>query len=563
MEPRDRQLLLEQKRQRLKELKQKRLLKSSEHEVNVDELRDQLQIPVSETKTVSVAIQVDNVSENNKINIPDNLEKEKETFDKGIQVRCEDDEETSSTTDSDVNEKGYEVPDRESKESEETALKEIDVPLLDALIKDCIKLLNKVVIEDAIDTNGVIDYNKALDGSNANKSEKSSISFDQIYSIAGEKGRSVTAIDVSPHFEELVIIAYSESIHECDSEGYAIVYSLKDSNSFPEYFLQCTSQINQIKFDKVNSNKIIGGLDDGTIVIWDLLSSDSSTVARLPTLSTPILSTFHTLAISSINQFLNDGSIVIVSTSYDGSVNAWSTNFLEAPKFKTIRLYSSDEFQQFPGLEDNLIILNSLLLDSETMTALASLEEKVLNTLIIGVEEGKLYRFNNDLKATTYIIQDSPNELQSSILTSMDRIGKKFIISSHLDWNLRIWDMKRSKPLINIPTTCVISSIAVRPNRPFQFITVGMSDIPVINFWDIECKVWNPIFNIPTTKGVPTSAIFTHSGNQLVIGFKDGSVSAWTIDSKSLENSIRMSENKDLDSGFQYILQSYDESLDE
>ena len=632
----DRQSLLEQKRQRLQELKQRRLGNTNHDDKLVNELIDQFQSsPVQpNTKQVNVAIQVDLPSQEHSLNYISNgiptvddesntKDKNFITYDKAIQTIDEPSDtetEIKQTIDDEVNESSETI--------ENDTVTEIDESKLNSSMKHTFKFLNKIITQEAIDSSILKNFLENEELKNEfDKSSDTRVSendpFQLNLEIPAVKSRSIKYIDISPHFPELMVASYSlenSSINHLisnqlhfngltQSPGLAIIYNIKGSKAFPEYFLHCTSSITEIKFDKVNPRKVIGGLSDGKVVIWNLLDNRRNSVAILPLLMTPVLSNIassiinqdqqtvnfihHTNEISSINQILVENNECIISTSLDGVINLWSSNLLAWPKITSLKLNKpSVNTEGYVKSKDILSISKVLMLQGETNLARSTKKElssqppayKFLNKLFVGSEDGKLFRLSNDARngnIDQLYEEDNKNDenpLHSSSITSIMELlieGLETIIAtSNIDWTIKIWVSTQKSPILQIPVTYLILDMKSRPNYPLQFFTLGVfsqsmnNDLrPIIDFWDIGRKLMNPICSISlesknepnsdtvNSKLYATTARFDINGNSIIIGFNDGSIIVWSIDDIILNEILESRANSDIDDGLIEFLQ--------
>ncbi|RKP28620.1 hypothetical protein METBISCDRAFT_24928, partial [Metschnikowia bicuspidata] len=131
--------------------------------------------------------------------------------------------------------------------------------------------------------------------------------------------RPVVSVVSSPHFPDLVLVAYGDASKEgsrpktkifglnafCPSTivgsnlnsspnhlptllaGLAVLYNTKSPVLVPEFFLQCASLITIVVFDRSDPAKVFAGLKNGRVVMWDVSALKPTQIAVLPTLQTP------------------------------------------------------------------------------------------------------------------------------------------------------------------------------------------------------------------------------------------------------------------------------------
>lgn len=306
----DRQTLLEQKRQRLQELKLRRL-NQSEAATEIDELVDRLQY---EPKlSVSVAVQTDAPTSDRHAHnyihseagdphgkgTTMHSDREKITYDKGIQAGV-----------------AVEIIQESAEEAVEPAIaEEVVGPSeedLNSSLEKSLKTLNKLLLQDSAETDFFVD-GESLKESLIRPSTSSAFSVTQI--LPGVEDRTIAAMDVSPR-KSVIVVSYQKNSllqkqqqqqlrlglqadHPTSFEsvirspGLAVVYNLQGSKPIPEAYLLATSPIFSIKFDKSGGSvsKLIGGLRSGKVVIWEV---NDDSMAFLPLLISPILSSNST-----------------------------------------------------------------------------------------------------------------------------------------------------------------------------------------------------------------------------------------------------------------------------
>lgn len=532
----DRQTLLEQKRQRLQELKLRRTgnAGSTQDDAQVAQLIEKLLSP-SVVKMVSVAVQVDltgTAGSSQQFERKIDPDKENLTYDKGVQATTEEIVETEADV--------AQPKERLEKETL-TEVEFTDTYSLNAAIVKSIKLINKVHVSKltnpvVIDTNAITDYSEKIDfkvrsGVTQNPFVKSG-------SISNVD-RPVQCIAMSPHFSELTVVAFASKAGRNSSPGLAVIYSIKNNTLFPEYYLHCSTPITTIQFDSNASHKIIAGLADGKIVIWDLQNRQKSTVAVLPLLQTPLFSALsladtnvqlqpHTMPVTSIIQLNVDGNDLIVSFSLDGVVNTWSTNLLATPKLETVRLFLPKRNNEFSNFRDPVRITSALLAterreDDNTTGS----EHKFLNSIVVASESGRLFQLSNNPREE-HIAKSTPQqELFDNLTDSVEING--LVLTSHLDWTLKLWLESLLEPLVTIPTKTPILRIARRPGAVNHIVTLGLANKSpaVVEFWDLENSLFKSILDIPIDVTV-TSVAFGDM-ETLLLGHEDGTVSKWDI----------------------------------
>lgn len=554
----DRQTLLEQKRQRLQEL---RLRRSEASGVppgpNLGSPPPQLTHKDVATQTDTAPILSTRYSPPQSAAVP-----ERTTFDKGIQV---DAIPAVSEPKKSVSEPKKPVSQPVHPPKKASAPKPVPVPEPTRLQR----LLAEEIPHEAPsdDSEHALPFN-----------------IDTLFKTAVE--RPVLMVDFSPHHPRLMVVAYAHTKSSKTrqrapvprltlvSSGLAIVYDLKESPA-AEFFLNCTAPITFIAFSKTDSTKVVGGLEDGKVVIWDLATTEPATVAVLPLLSSTVVSA---LGVSGASKYIHhSGPIVaieqiggsnptMVAVSEDGVVNVWSTSFLEFPKHSSVKLRNPSK-DPITGLRNDLVVLSVLFLDRDALSSndSASPEYRFLGRMVVGTQSGAIYKLANAENQIQRSYHDNIAGVHSDSVTCLGEMrsgastDSNFVLSSHLGWSLKVWDLNKDSPIAVVPTLFLVNEIALHPKQKSQFITVGTFNKslvrPVVHFWDMEAKFMGPVCEIavPNTDSnnltYATAAKFTAEGTKVAVAFNDGTLAVWNIDVLALNKIIRANKNPDVDGG--------------
>lgn len=573
----DRQSLLEQKRQRLQELKLRRLQGSSSPSKSIDDLIHSLQQPKG--KAIDVAVQVDTVTtailDTPALAAPrdiDTHDKETQivTYDKGIQVEPIESKypyipPSGSQPIADPIPTPTTSPDNPEHEPEN----------LNPDLVDSLKRLNRVLALDADLPSLFADFTKVPVSEDPNHNQTQHAVEQMLPPVAG---RYVTDIDTNSEF---IVVAYSAYNHDQKflesaanriryAPGLAIIYSIRASKPFPEFFLEASTSVSKIKFEPHSAAKIIGGLKDGKVVIWDITSCEPNKISILPSLKSSLLASLktttktasklifihHTSEIIFLDTISTDNSNpAIISISRDGVLNVWSTNYLASPRLGSIRLCvpSKLDFLQTKYVDpmpvENALLLESNAMNTSKITDNHMPEFRFLDRVVVGTSSGKMYKLTNS-KVDGFIdinFEIEVNKFDTFVANKISSIielhhkDELFIVTSHYNWTLKVWRLSTSTPVITIPTSSLIIDSCSRPHHPLQFVSVGTIKeskvLPVVFFWDMSKRMMSPLFEISLPFHDITYANqvkFNPDGNKLLIGLNDGSVAVWDIDDNAL-----------------------------
>lgn len=560
----DRQALLEQKRQRLQELKQRR----SELASLAASLPLKPPVPVKVDFAVQVDLPVHHAALPTQV-LPVEVQthvSEVVRFSKGVQTNFED------------------LPDPKEPESPDPAQPDTNIEEPQAVeARKPQQILEETLQEELNKAEVGFRFSDlrlgVKDPASVEHNEKEP--FNSVPGLHGFLDRPISSVCTCAKFPNILLVAYGKSPTArrsdkiTDSAGLAIVFNRDSDPMVPEFFLQCTGAITTIQFSNADPFKILAGLENGRIVIWDLTDIKPSQISVLPTLQT---STLMSLGETSRQKYLHHTSPIVqiqqldlasllssgfVSVCAGGLLNLWSPNFLAFPKIDSVSLCG-----QSYKLRDQVTASDALLLSNPVRTidekhSVRSPELRFLNQIMISSKNGKIYRLSNNaekgLIAHTYsdVVDDASvvflsisclAELRASATTSI-------IVSAHNDWQLRLWDLATSSPIASIPTSTVVTHIITRPGHPFQIITLGSVTPPKmrpsIQFWDLEAKLLGPVYTFPTQDLLSraTNATFTPDGGHLMVAFANGEVSIWEIEETRLQTQATLAANSNIDEG--------------
>lgn len=540
----DRQALLEKKRQRLLELQQRR---AGVHAAgSIEEL---LPVPESVSVKVDFGVQVDLLPTQSKevhrpIPIQHNLDVLR--FDKGVQTNFED-VETETV--------------QHKEEIEEVKEVEVEAELPPSQqVEDALK--------DQFEQLGLrfSDLRLGLKQESAQTLDNSDVPFKEVHGISKFLERPVVAVATTKRFPNILLVAYGRPrakqprLSVLSLPGLAVIFNRDPKDSpVPEFFLQCISPISTIIFDEADPFRVIAGLSNGRLVMWDLTSVKPTQIAILPTLQSSTLVSSaeknhrkfirHVSPIIFLQQLDADKSSVI-SICSEGVINVWSTNLLAFPKLASVRVAAeSSSLQRLLAL-NSAVLVQSIFHHSDAGASQSSPEFRFLKQIALGSINGTIYRTWNN-KEKLYV--------RSALLPESGRAGgvtalvelkhdatESLLLSAHLDWNLRLWNYNDDL-LHTIPTFTIVTSISLRPNHWSQFVTVGSVKPPeaciCIEFWDLQVRLMGPVLSIPVsgTQSLLAVAHFNHDGSELMVALDRGDVVVWAVDEAVLDARLEQS----------------------
>lgn len=611
----DRQKLLHEKRLKLQELRRKRINGNvRELEETKGETEHDGGGSMFERKQINVGIQVNN--EENELSLiqwkcetldAKQQETDKSTrFSKAVQTQSEDEFEETEVENAQSTDEFASIS-RESSADNEPVSEDV----LNAELKDSFRFLNRVVAQESMNSAVLADMSKILEDINRSENHISlhkKHAFSEISGIPPIKGRMIVDIDYLSHLDGILVAAYKEGPKVCSvslesefqqslyqSSGLAILYNIKCSKPFPEFFLHASSSISIVKFDKNNPSRIIGGLENGKIVIWDI-KNNSNNIAILPTLESPSWFDIspereghtqghkfinHEGRIIFIDQLPIDNNECIVSISDDGIINVWSSSMLAKPKLSSIVLRK--KVQGTSSMELSLHIVTAIILKQRKIEKSFLLDDDLatnkpeynfLDRIVVGCGDGSILKLSNrteDGFIEEILFEDKDESYKACTVTSLSLLDStdenSMIVASRLDWSLKVLETRKKRFIGNIITCYLASKIVARPGYMNQFISIGTSTqsheeylSPVIEVWDLTQSLFDPVYqediknlcgpDLPPTFNA-TAARLDTSGSTLLVGFDNGMLINFRVDAPMIDQLLIESEkNKGKNSYF-------------
>lgn len=564
----DIQATLEKKRQRLLELKQRR--KDLGPVVNTAALEEkqppkkvdfavQVDLPIHETFQLPSAPQPSNGSVLH--------------FDKAVQTHFEDYDEES--------------PKEKEENPEEMAPVKPEVQIAEPSPQEIVQ--NSLEDQLTLSSLNIKFSNLRLGIKDQIGAVETKAPFNSIDGLTGFLDRPVVCLDTSPMFPELLLVGYSKpsvtkvraapQAHLTSSAGLIIIYNRNMTPMVPEFFLQCTCGITTAQFDKTDLFRILAGLENGRVVMWDLTRVKPTQIAVLPTLQTTTIASIteksqhryihHTAPIVLIEQLDSDNSSSLVSVSADGVINTWSPNLLAFPKLDSVRILGkTGRLTMKDQIRVSCVLsLRHAQKTAENDNSLHAPEYRFLNNTVLGSPSGAIYKLLNN-KDKSFLVRniekdDTPQIASVSAMAELAVGTSSLIVSAYLDWHIRLWDDSASSPILSIPTSTLVTGIYIRPQHALQMVTVGCVSPPDvgarIDFWDLLARSMSPVSSIPLQVDgkVSIAASFSEDGSQLIIGFGNGDISIWEIDEIKLQAQIESSTNSSIDEGILPILKRF------
>ncbi|WWC72175.1 uncharacterized protein I206_106135 [Kwoniella pini CBS 10737] len=256
-------------------------------------------------------------------------------------------------------------------------------------------------------------------------------------------GRSITDLDWSPKFPELVAASYNKNPSAVnDPDGIVAVWNLHLLER-PEFVFHSPSDVLSVTFSPYHPTLIFGGSYSGQVLLWDTRAK------HLPVLKTPLSSNGHTYPIYGMKMVGTQNANNLITTSTDGLVCSWLSDMLAQPQ-ETLPLTVPSH-----NKTDEVSITCLDFPDNET------------STFWVGTEEGSIYQANRYDRASSKagINNEDIYRGHSAPITGIDfhpSTGSidfsDLFLSSSVDWTVKLWRTKANSNKTNTKSSSSSSS---------------------------------------------------------------------------------------------------------
>ncbi|WWC91878.1 uncharacterized protein L201_006827 [Kwoniella dendrophila CBS 6074] len=299
-------------------------------------------------------------------------------------------------------------------------------PDFSAFIEESSKIVQRA-LSDGYDY--IRDYTIGIDGA-FDESEGQKVKL--FCAFSDERwttGRSVTDLDWSPKFPELVAASYNKNPSAVnDPDGIVAVWNLHLLER-PEFVFHSPSDVLSVTFSPYHPTLIFGGSYSGQVLLWDTRAK------HLPVLKTPLSSNGHTYPIYGMKMVGTQNANNLISTSTDGLVCSWLSDMLAQPQ-ETLPLTVPSH-----NKTDEVSITCLDFPDNET------------STFWVGTEEGSIYQANRYDRPSSKAGLNNEDIYRghSAPITGIDFHPSSgsidfsdLFLSSSVDWTVKLWRTKAS-----------------------------------------------------------------------------------------------------------------------
>ncbi|RMZ85220.1 hypothetical protein DV738_g226, partial [Chaetothyriales sp. CBS 135597] len=368
----------------------------------------------------------------------------------------------------------------------------------------------------------------------------------QLFSDKHSRRRMVSDIQFSPHFNELLLTAYTKNpTAPNESPGQVLLWNVH-APSRPEYVFSSGSDVLSAQFSPFHPNLVVGGCYSGQICLWDTRSSSSFPVQRTPQSGSHL---GHTHPVYNISIIGTPNAHNILTASMDGAICSWS-------------------FDMLTQAQEHLVLHTPPPAKSDDLAPTAmSFPAADPTFFLVGTEEGSIYPCHRYDRAGAKAGVDTRLAYRGHTAPVMSTqfhpargpvdLGD-VLLSSSSDWSLKLWHIKPAAsssaaaavqaasasvttgsgnqpsvvhPILDIGREDVVYDAKWAPNKPSTFACVtGSGELEVFDLlYDIEV----PIARASPTRGKNGVMPFRglnklaweeHQGANIAVGGLDGVV---------------------------------------
>ena len=351
----------------------------------------------------------------------------------------------------------------------------------------------------------------------------------QLFSDRHSRRRMVSDIQFSPHFNELLLTAYTKNPSAPnESPGQVLLWNVH-APSRPEYVFTSGSDVLSARFSPFHPNLVIGGCYSGQICLWDTRSSSTHPVQRTPQAGSHL---GHTHPVYNINIIGTPNAHNILTSSMDGVVCSWSFDMLtQAQEYLTLHTPP-------PAKTEDL---------APTAMSFPSSDPTFF---LVGTEEGSLYPCHRYDRAGAKAGVDNRFAYRGHTAPVMSAhfhpargpvdLGD-ILLSSSSDWSLKLWHVKAAASSTVSSSGATSSATLTGPsgNQPLSIppvLDIGREDLVYDAKWAPykpsvfacvtgagELEVFDLLYDleVPVAKAAPTR------GKNGVMPFKGLNKVAW------------------------------------
>eukprot|EP00808_Paulinella_micropora_P017276 g24504.t1 len=421
---------------------------------------------------------------------------------------------------------------------------------------------SSLLVERALAVDATSDYNFIADYSVDDVDKKDGITKTQELVLTSTfvqakrtKNRPVTSIDWSTHYQELLLTSYAgqEDMLPLDPDGTILVWNTH-MTSRPEYYFYCQRSVLTAKFHPGNPKLIVGALESGDLVMWDMREKTKFTPVNRTTVSNG--HTHPVYAMSFVPTVNRTHNVITIST--DGNLCVWGDDRLHEPLYdlqlRASRCTSCDCPNQdctcSPPCSKHKVGAAGLSKEEITSTCF-DIPGKEINTLILGSDEGYVYKaqlYEHKVRESPIVESFKAHEAPITALACQPTAGSKsdLFLTSSYDWTVKLWSNRLRTPIITFESAKdYVYDVQWSPKHPAVFASgdgTGSLDV-----WDLSADSEVPTLRttVPSIAGEQPAISclrWSRTGKQIAVGASNGCMHLYEVANHLVEPSKNSGE---------------------
>ncbi|KAG2379503.1 hypothetical protein C9374_006620 [Naegleria lovaniensis] len=292
-----------------------------------------------------------------------------------------------------------------------------------------------------------------------------------------KKKLSVTGVCWNPKYSDLFAVSYGSYNFLKQGGGMICCYTLKNPG-IPEYTFYTESGAMCLDFHPKHPSLLAVGLYDGTCLIFDIKQKDSK-----PLILSTVKSGKHNGVVWQV-KWETEGistSLSFFSVSSDGRVTNWtlSKNELQYTDIMHLKLESSSTvaFDSDKSFSANASFtqMNPSKITEDFLVAYSGgtcfdFNPKTPHLFIVGTEEGKIHLCSKAYNSQYIRTYDGHNMNVYSV--KWNNFHPNVFLSASADWNVKLWDMNYTQPLMTFDLGSGVGDIDWAPFSSTVFCAV-------------------------------------------------------------------------------------------
>ncbi|NXC42365.1 WDR78 protein, partial [Penelope pileata] len=396
-------------------------------------------------------------------------------------------------------------------DSTEAAAKEAEQEEHDKGTKD-----KKEQKETLIDPSNLSDLNKTTE-------ETVPPSLERLWSYRCDltDSHNVSSMAWSKVNPDLLAVGYGAFDFKEQKAGLACCWSLKNP-MWPERIFQCEHGVTALDFSTTKPNLLAVGMYNGTIVIYDVQSRNSTTL-----FDSGECSDKHTGPVWQLKWVEQDRGATeddrerLISISADGQIAKWliwkGLHCIDLMKIKR----AGSEKQNLPGEKERK---SETLISQQAAGMCFDFHPKDANFYLAGTEEGLIHKccLWNKQFLETYRGHKGP-----VYKVAWNPFSTDVFLSCSADWSIMLWHQNSQTPVLTFSSTTTVHDVMWSPKSAFIFATANESRVEI---WDLSVSVLDPaITRCANPEAKFTSVLFAKNTDCLLVGDSKGEVGVFEL----------------------------------